>query len=107
MTVRSKAQAFVSRVELLFLLTADPKDDVKIVEQFWYFDLENNENRTVPPWLVYAGLMAMQGPRNYEVAKLVYERYIGNASVKPDAPRGNTLLMAEEKCLFEEFQGPH
>lgn len=60
-------------------LTADPKGEVEILEQFWHFNPGNNENRTVPPLLVYADLMATQDTRNHEVAKLVYERYITNA----------------------------
>jgi len=60
-------------------LTADPKGEVEILEQFWHFDLKTNGNRTVPPLLVYADLMATQDTRNHEVAKLVYERYIANA----------------------------
>jgi len=60
-------------------LAADPKGEVEILEQFWHFNPENNENQTVPPLLVYADLMATQDTRNHEVAKLVYERYIANA----------------------------
>lgn len=60
-------------------LRADPKGEVEIIEQFWHFKPGNNENRTVPPLLVYADLMATQDTRNHEVAKLVYERYITNA----------------------------
>lgn len=60
-------------------LTADPKGEVEILGQFWHFDLENDNDRTVPPLLVYADLMATQDTRNHEVAKLVYERYITNA----------------------------
>jgi len=60
-------------------LKADPKGEVEILQQFWHFDLGNNENRIVPPLLVYADLMATQDTRNHEVAKMVYERYIINA----------------------------
>ncbi|MCX5791884.1 MAG: type IV toxin-antitoxin system AbiEi family antitoxin [Elusimicrobia bacterium] len=60
-------------------LKADPDGEVEIVEQFWHLDLKTKENRTVPPLLVYADLLATPDARNHEVAKLVYERYIKNA----------------------------
>lgn len=60
-------------------LKADPKGEVEILEKFWHFDAPTNEPRVVPPLLVYADLMATQDPRNHEVAKLVYERYLINA----------------------------
>lgn len=60
-------------------LKAAPDGEVEIVEKFWHFKPGINENRTVPPLLVYADLMATQDTRNYEVAKLVYERYLANA----------------------------
>ncbi len=60
-------------------LEADPRGEIEILEKFWRFETPNNEPRVVPPLLVYADLMATQDPRNHEVAKLVYERYLINA----------------------------
>ena len=60
-------------------LKADPKGEVEILEKFWHFELVTNQNRTVPPLLVYADLMATQDTRDHEVAKLVLERYLLNA----------------------------
>ncbi|HBW21941.1 MAG: hypothetical protein A2X28_01915 [Elusimicrobia bacterium GWA2_56_46] len=60
-------------------LKADPEGEVEILEKFWNFDLETKEDRVVPPVLIYADLMATRDPRNHEIAKLVYDRYITNA----------------------------
>lgn len=60
-------------------LRADLKGEIEIVEKFWRFEAPANEPRVVPPLLVYADLMAAQDPRDHEVAKLVYERYLINA----------------------------
>ncbi len=59
-------------------LKADPKGEVEILEKFWRFKLPE-QNRVVPPLLVYADLLATRDTRNHEVAKLVYERYLLNA----------------------------
>jgi hypothetical protein len=60
-------------------LKADPAGTVEILEKFWNFDIGHGGGRTVPPLLVYADLMAARDPRDHELAKLVYERYLANA----------------------------
>lgn len=60
-------------------LKADPAGDVEIVEKFWDFDLETNEPGLVPPLLAYADLMAARDPRDRDVARIIYERFMTNA----------------------------
>lgn len=60
-------------------LRADPKGNIEILEKFWHFEVATDKQFIVPPLLVYADLMATQDPRNHEVAKIIYQRYIANA----------------------------
>ncbi|MCG2725892.1 MAG: hypothetical protein L6420_06490 [Elusimicrobia bacterium] len=60
-------------------LKANPHGSVEIVEKFWDFNFDDKGKQVVPPLLVYADLIASKDPRNHEVAKIVYERYIANA----------------------------
>ena len=60
-------------------LRADPYGSIEIVEKFWNFNFDDKDKQVVPPLLTYADLMATKDPRNHEVAKIIYERYIANA----------------------------
>jgi hypothetical protein len=59
-------------------LRAAADGNLEIVEKFWNFE-GPAVGPTVPPLLVYADLLATADPRNFEAAKLVYERYLANA----------------------------
>ena len=62
-------------------LRPDPDGDVEILERFWNFQVDGPValEKTTPPPLIYADLMATQDPRNHETAAMVYENYIANA----------------------------
>jgi len=60
-------------------LRPDPKGEVEILERFWNFETQNEQNQVpdvVPPLLVYADLIATFDPRNTQVAQDVYARWI-------------------------------
>ena len=57
-------------------LRADPRGDIEVLEAFWNCDAEEQEIDVVPPLLVYADLMASMDPRNFETAKMIYEKNI-------------------------------
>ncbi len=60
-------------------LKADPHGEIEILPQFWHFEAKPPVPGTVPPLLAYADLMAAPDPRDRELAKLIYERYLANA----------------------------
>jgi hypothetical protein len=49
--------------------------NVEILDKFWQFEY-STANRTVPPLLVYADLIATGNARNIETAKMIYEQEI-------------------------------
>lgn len=57
-------------------LRADPRGEIEVLEAFWNFDAEGFVTDVVPPLLVYADLMASMDPRNFETAKMIYEKNI-------------------------------
>ena len=59
-------------------LRADPQGDIEFIDAFWDFKGEPPAD-TVPPILVYADLLATLDPRNFDTAKIIYEKYIENA----------------------------
>ncbi len=59
-------------------LRADPQGDIEFIDAFWDFKDEPPAD-TVPPILVYADLLATLDPRNFDTAKIIYEKYIENA----------------------------
>jgi hypothetical protein len=58
-------------------LKADMFGDIEIIDAFWDFKDEPLAE-TVPPILVYADLLATLDPRNFETARIIYEKHIAN-----------------------------
>ncbi len=52
-------------------LRKDPKGEIELLEIFWGFELK--EKDTVPPFLIYADLLATGDARNLETAKMIFE----------------------------------
>jgi hypothetical protein len=63
-----------------FLLTnklaLDKNGNVEILERFWPADVKKASEEIVPPFLIYADLMASGSDRNIETAKDIYDRHI-------------------------------
>lgn len=57
-------------------LRAAPNGEIEILEAFWDFPPDQAMPDIVPPLLVYADLLATMDPRNFEVAKMIYEKRI-------------------------------
>lgn len=72
--VRSPLAHLVSK----YRLKADPNGQLEIIDSFWDGRSLGME-RTVPPELVYADLIATLDPRNIETAKFILDKVITNA----------------------------
>ena len=57
-----------------YRLTPDEKGNVYVYEKFWIE--EGITRETVHPLLVYADLIITEEPRNIEIAKIIYEKYV-------------------------------
>ncbi len=57
-------------------LRRDNDGDVEIRERFWNFETIEDNQKIVPPLLVYADLIATGDARNIEVAKIIYDDYL-------------------------------
>lgn len=71
-------QKNMTRMVVDHKLRADPQGDIEFIDAFWDFKGEPPAD-TVPPILVYADLLATLDPRNFDTAKIIYEKYIENA----------------------------
>jgi hypothetical protein len=60
-------------------LRADPNGNVEVLDAFWNFQPHGTPPELVPPFLVYADLMATLDPRNLEVAKRIRAEYLEDA----------------------------
>jgi hypothetical protein len=60
-------------------LRADPQGNIEFLDAFWNFQMEADNQDTVPPVLVYADLMATLDARNLNVAKQIRDEYIKRA----------------------------
>lgn len=60
-------------------LRADPRGEIEILEVFWDPTVAGHVPGVAPPLLVYADLLATLDPRNHEVAKTVYDKYLAPA----------------------------
>jgi len=67
-------------------LRPDPKGEIEVLERFWNLDeweKENNfPNDAVPPLLVYADLLATLDPRDAQVGRDLYKKWIAHADAK-------------------------
>ncbi len=57
-------------------LRRDNDGDVEIRERFWNFDTVEENQKIVPPILIYADLIATGDARNIETAQLIYDDYL-------------------------------
>lgn len=60
-----------------YRLIPDPKGDVKLYQKFWKNINDENEN-TVNPILVYADLINTSNRRNIETANMIFDEYLQN-----------------------------
>lgn len=65
-----------SRNELIknYKLIPDEKGNVKVYQKFWKWD--NSTQKTAPPLVVYADLMAISDRRCIETAQKIYDEYL-------------------------------
>ena len=65
-----------SRNELIknYKLIPDEKGNVKVYQKFWKWD--NSTQKTAPPLVVYADLMAISDRRSIETAQKIYDEYL-------------------------------
>jgi len=75
----AEIQKNMTRMVVENKLRADPQGDIEFIEAFWHF-IDEPLTETVPPILVYADLLATHDPRNFEAAKIIYDRYIANTN---------------------------
>lgn len=63
-------------------LRPDPKGEIEVLDRFWNIEIRDAKRQipreTVPPLLVYADLVANFDPRNAQVARDLYARWIAN-----------------------------
>lgn len=57
-------------------LRGAPDGEIEILDAFWNFSGDQAVPNSVPPLLIYADLFATMDPRNFEVARIIYEREI-------------------------------
>jgi hypothetical protein len=57
-------------------LRAAKDGEIEILEAFWDFPPDQAMPDMVPPLLIYADLLATMDPRNFEVARMIYEKRI-------------------------------
>lgn len=57
-------------------LRGAPDGEIEILETFWNFSKDNAILDAVSPLLVYADLVATMDPRNFEIARKIYEQEI-------------------------------
>jgi hypothetical protein len=57
-------------------LRRDNDGNVEILERFWNFDTVEENQKIVPPILIYADLIAIGDTRNIETAQLIYDDYL-------------------------------
>jgi hypothetical protein len=57
-------------------LRAAMDGEIEILEAFWDFPPDQAMPDIVPPLLVYADLLATMDPRNFEIARMIYEKRI-------------------------------
>jgi len=57
-------------------LVPDDKGNVEILEMFWDPNYLSKNDETVPPLLTYADLIISENERNFEGAKIIYEKYL-------------------------------
>lgn len=74
-------QKNMTRMVVDHKLKADPFGDIEFIDAFWDFK-DEPMTETVPPILVYADLLATLDPRNFETAKMIYEKYIKNTQTE-------------------------
>lgn len=75
-TVTIYARQPVGKLLLKYGLRKDPEGDIEILKAFWDFKFEWGHPEMVPPFIIYADLLATGDPRNIETAEMVYEREI-------------------------------
>lgn len=67
----------ITKVVVEHKLKPDPFGDIELIDAFWDFK-DEQLTETVAPILIYADLLATLDPRNFETAKIIYEKYIAN-----------------------------
>jgi hypothetical protein len=60
-------------------LRPDPDGQLEILDTFWNFLGEAKQPNVMPPFLVYADLLATLHPRNLEIGKLMREERLDHA----------------------------
>jgi len=68
-------------------LRPDPKGEIEVLNRFWDIEIRDAKRQiprdTVPPLLAYADLIATLDPRNAQVARELYARWIANDGTDP------------------------
>jgi hypothetical protein len=72
-------------------LRPDPQGNIEMLERFWDFPNPTGVPPGVaPPLLVYADLIATGEPRNLDIARMVYEKYLNPPGTRP-GPEADVL----------------
>jgi hypothetical protein len=67
----------VAAIAAALRLRPDPQGEVEILRRFWYFlNPPAIPPEVVPPLLAYADLVATGDPRNLDIGRIIYERYL-------------------------------
>lgn len=66
----------IEKLLLNLKLRKDENGPVELREKFWGFTTLEPVGNIVPPFLVYADLLATADPRNIETANMVYDQYL-------------------------------
>ncbi len=62
----------IADLQLAYKLKKDPNGEVELLKIFWDIEPGRTKQEAVPPFLVYADLLASGDPRNIETAKIIY-----------------------------------
>lgn len=66
----------VNRLILEGRMLKDKNGNIEIINKFWNFPIQNQNEFIVPPILVYADLIGTGDERNIETARLIYDKEI-------------------------------
>lgn len=70
------ANSSLPRLQVKHALRRDKQAEIEILQKFWNFKSEHDDENIAPIILIYADLIAIGGDRNQDIAEILYEQYL-------------------------------